>query len=233
MKKILPVLIVAILALVAVPAKADTSTCATTGSTYVPGYSCMIGPLTFSNFTFSSSTTGLYTALTLSNLTVTSITTSGNDGLTFTLDDAVNSTSNGTGGIDLALGFTVTDTTRSITDLGLNLTGGVSGTGSVQLSENFCTNGPVSMCTQGNAPLVVTDPPPNFSAEVNFAATSSVSVAKDLTVNTGSGPGTADASVFSQTFSQTVPESASLTLLGLGLLGLAVAKGSKLGQFSL
>jgi hypothetical protein len=59
-----------------------------------------------------------------------------------------------------------------------------------------------------------------------------VSVAKDMLVDTGSGIGGASITSVTNNYSQ-VPESASLTLLGLGLLGLAVAKRSKLGQLSL
>jgi hypothetical protein len=236
MRKFLPVLIIAVLALVAVPAKAnDTSTCGSTLSALlVTNYTCTIGPLTFSNFTFSSTASGTYTMVTAGSVAVISLTTPGNDGLEFNLLDTVNSITGGAGGIDVLLGFTVTDTTKSIDDLGLNITGSAVGTGFVQMSENYCTNGPVSACTQGNTPLTVTDPPPVFTATTTFAPTTSVSVEKDLTVDVGAASGNADVSEFAQTFSTiATPESASLTLLGLGLLGLAGIKRSKLGQLSL
>jgi Zn-dependent alcohol dehydrogenase len=60
-----------------------------------------------------------------------------------------------------------------------------------------------------------------------------LSVSKDIEVQTGPTGLAGQASISTVSNQYSVPESASLTLLGLGLLGLAVAKRSKLGQLSL
>jgi len=250
MKKLIPI-VIAVLAMIAVPAKAVT--CPTGVSLSAGGYvnangtgngfSCTIGNLTFSNFSFTSSASGNSQALPASGVTVTDLPNSSfpgvPDGFLFTEALGANSTT-GTVGLqsssDITIFYTVTSNGATITDLELGFNGAFTGTGFAEVTESFCLNSSTTFgCSNANAGLIqVTNPPPVFNTSTTFAPVTMLSVEKDVQVNSGSGAGTANISSVNNNFSQiSVPESASLTLLGLGLLGVALAKRSKLGQLSL
>jgi hypothetical protein len=236
MKKLLPILFIAVLALVAVPAHADTTTCPTGALTayLVGGFTCSTGTLTFSNFSFAPGGS----MPTAASVGVTPITT-GVDGFSFNPSLSVNNSGLGPAFIaqesDLTIFYTVTGS--SITDLELGFNGAYSGTGSAEVTEQYCLGfASISGCSSGHpaGTIQVTNPPANYSQSVTFAPVSVLAVSKDIEVQTGSSSGTAGQASISVVSNQySVPESASLTLLGLGLLGLAVAKRSKLGQLSL
>jgi hypothetical protein len=246
MKKLIPI-VIAVLAMIAVPTKAVT--CPTgvslSGGGYVNangtgnGFTCTIGNLTFSNFSFTSSAAGNSQALTPAGVTVTDLPNSSFPGVPdgFLFTEALGANSNG--GIpsnsDMTIFYTVTSNAATITDLELGFNGAFTGTGFAEVTESFCLNSATVLgCSSANSGMIqVTNPPPVFNTQTTFAAVTTLSVEKDVQVNSGSGSGTANISSVNNNFSQTVPESASLTLLGLGLLGVALAKRSKLGQLSL
>lgn len=230
MKKLLPVLI-AVLALAAVPAKATTCVPGNMGSSSygAAGFTCTIGSLTFSNFLTNISGSIQPPA---AGVTVTPITTAP-DGFTFNPALGVSNTGGGYQVSDVTIYYTISG--PGIDDLDLGFNGAYSGTGMTDVSELWCLNAATLVgCSGANAGLIsVSNPPPVYNNTITFAApVSMVSVAKDMLVDTGSGIGGASITSVTNNYSQ-VPESASLTLLGLGLLGLAVAKRSKLGQLSL
>jgi hypothetical protein len=237
MKKLIPI-VIAVLAMVAVPTKATTCPTSSTLSGYLgAGFSCTIGNLTFSNFAFTSSAQGTATLLTATDVMVTTLPTPSGpfsgvpDGFLFS--EGLSAT--GTGSVsDMTIFYTVTSTSASITDLELGFNGAFSGTGFAEVTEQFCLNAATVLnCSNANSGVIeVTNPPAVFNTSTTFGAVTTLSVSKDVQVNSGTS-GTAAISSVNNNFSQTVPESASLTLLGLGLLGLALAKRSKLGQLSL
>lgn len=245
MKKLIPI-VIAVLAMIAVPTKAVT--CPTgvslSGGGYTNangtsnGFSCTIGTLTFSNFSFTSSASGNSQALTAAGVTVTDLPNSSfpgvPDGFLFTEALGANSTNGIQSSSDMTIFYTVSG--PGIDDLELGFNGAFSGTGFAEVTEQFCLNAATVLnCAAGNAGVIqVTNPPASFNTSTTFAPVTMVSVSKDIQVNSGSGTGTANISSVNNNFSQvSVPESASLTLLGLGLLGVALAKRSKLGQLSL
>jgi hypothetical protein len=248
MKKLIPILI-AVLAMIAVPTKA--ATCPTgvslSGGGYTNangtgnGFSCTIGNLTFSNFSFTSSAAGSASAMTPAGVTVTPLPNSSfpgvPDGFLFTEALSANNTLNTgvTTNSDMTIFYSVTSNGATLTDLELGFNGSVSGTGITEVTENFCLNttaGVFGCAYASSGQIQVINPPGIFNTSVTFAPVTMLSVEKDVQLNAGTNGGVSLSSIDNM-YSQTVPESASLTLLGLGLLGLALAKRSKLGQLSL
>ena len=185
MKKILPILFMAVLALVAVPAHADTTTCPTGPlTTYlVSGFSCATGTLTFSNFSWAPGGTNTPTA---ASVGVTPITT-GVDGFSFNPSLSVNNSALGPAFIqqssDLTIFYTVTG--GGITDLELGFNGAFSGAGSSEVTEMYCLGfASLSGCSVPHV-IQVTNPPANFSQTVTFAPVNVLSVSKDIEQQAG------------------------------------------------
>jgi hypothetical protein len=191
------------------------------GSLYFDGsYSCEIGDLLFSNFTYTASGTNPVAA---NEVTVDAVAPSGTSitgpdvGLQFNApwDAGVNQTS------DATIDFTVTELGGGslIEDFGLAQTSGVNGTGTASVAEDGCGPAPCK-ATGGSIYLLTFQDNGNRVAqgETTFSPTySSVSVEKDVSVSGGSD-GFATISVVQDTFSQ-VPEPRALSLLlGLGLV---------------
>jgi len=127
----------------------------------------------------------------------------------------------GPGSEDSLISFTATG--PAIDDLELFFNGSATGTGQTGVTENYCLNAPLVGCPNGSAGQIkVTNPPPGFNDHVFFSAATSVSVSKDILVNTGNGPGSAIISQVINNFS--MPEPLSFVLLGTGLLGLGLMR---------
>lgn len=180
------------------------------GSTYFGGgYSCTIGDLLFSNFSYVGSGTNPISA---GQITVDTVT---NDGIGLSFHApwtaAAGMTSDGT------IDFTVTALSGGnvIEDFGLAQTSGVSGDGSASVAENGC--GPAPCVATGGSIYVLTfqdSGARSAQGETTFTPVSSVDVEKDISVNGNTGFATL--SVVQDTFSQ-VPEPLSLGLMGGGL----------------
>jgi hypothetical protein len=173
-----------------------------------PGFSCSIDSLTFTNFTYSSVAMNGATPIPASGVGVT-VASLGFRFEAAWLAAAAQST-------DSTISYTVTAAPgTSITDLLLQMAGfGFHGTGDVSVGETTVTP-PLSLLVFDNSTGM------QASASATFPGVSSLSVTKDIGV-TGGGSGTGHLSVVFNQFSTggTVPEPASVLLLGSGLLGL-------------
>ena len=191
----------------------------------VPGFSCMINELTFSQWGYSPSHTGPATDVPAAAITVTPQTVPGNAGFQF---QAGWSVSNLLMDVpvqikeDSLISFTATG--PGILDLELFFNGNAQGTGLSQVIEQYCLGGsPVQSCGQGTlGQLMVMNPPPEFSDHAFFRPQTTVSVSKDIIVDTGTGRGSATISQVVNNFS--TPEPLSLVLLGSGLLGIGLLR---------
>lgn len=189
----------------------------------VAGFSCSINGLVFGGWTYSSTGTGAGGAVPSTGVMVTPQTASGNEGFEFQAAWSVSNinTTAGHSTEDSLIGFTASG--PGIIDLELFFNGSVTGTGQSGVTENFCLNHALSGCPTGSAGQIkVTNPPPGFNDHVFFAPASSVSVSKDILVDTGSGTGSAMISQVVNNFSS--PEPLSFVLLGSGLLGLGLLR---------
>jgi hypothetical protein len=180
----------------------------------LPG-GCTINSVLFNQWSYASA------SVLASSIEVTPITTPGDEGFNFnSLWVVTNTTPGVTLSEDSTIGFTASG--ASFTDLSLSMPAdSVSGSGVADVTESYCFNHAVAGCPLSIAPIMVINPPPNFSDVIFASPETSISVLKDIGVSTG-GIGSASISQVTNQFSS--PEPVSFVLLGSGLLGLGLLR---------
>lgn len=208
------ILAVSALGLSALPAAADSPCASANLNTYLAtGFTCSVGNLDFSDFSYLAGGTN---QIAPTSIGVSAVTSPDGPGLNFNPAAQVSGSNLDT---DILVGFTVTGINGALIDdiyMGFgNVT--TTGTGSALYTENFC-GGPENQCS-----IFVEAPNTNDVNYVNLSSTdiggpvSTLTITKDLDLETGSS-GLAATSSFLNEYS-TVPEPRSVSLvLGLGLL---------------
>ena len=193
-----------------IPSAGWASACATaTLAVYdASGFSCNIGPLLFSSFSYSSSSSGGGFAPPDSGINVLPVTLLGESGFQFSGAFLASSNQTADGVID----YSVTCLGCSLTDWLLTMVAGSTGTGSASVVE-VASNGQSLFTFSGGGINILSD-------GGAFTGGSTASVAKDIGVSGGTA-GAAHLSVVDNLWSTSVPEPGTLVLFGSGIVGLA------------
>jgi hypothetical protein len=136
-------------------AMASTTTCPT-GSLnqyLVSNFTCSSGNLVFSGFSYSASASPAGILMHSSSINVTPLTTTADEGFLFTASWDVTTRNRGISPTqDSTIFFTVSTRSHAATidDLFLTFNGARAGTGHANVTEQWCPNGTIPNCGNGN-----------------------------------------------------------------------------------
>ena len=201
-------LIVAVV--LAIPSAVWASACgnATLAAYDAPGFSCTIGPLLFSSFSYSSSASGGGFAPPDSGINVLPVTLAGESGLQFSGGFLASSNQTADG----VIGYSVTCQGCNLTDWLLSMVAGATGTGSASAVE-VASNGQSLLTFVGGGTNILSD-------SGAFTGGSTAVVTKDIGVSGGTS-GAAHLSVVDNLWSTSaVPEPGTLALFGSAIIGI-------------
>jgi hypothetical protein len=199
---------------------ATTTTCPSMpASSYLAtSFACTSGSLLFSDFSYQ----GTGQVSNASSVSITPLTTPDDEGFQFAGGWSVQSQNGVSSSEDSQVGYTVQQPGGLIDSLSLSFSSVVTGTGSANVTEQFCLGAPVTSCPQATeGSVAVTNPGSGFSDRAFFAGVESVGVLNTVTVTSGMS-GTASINNFGNTFSSSEP--LSFVLLGTGLLGIGLMR---------
>ncbi len=185
---------------------------------------CMINNLLFSNFQDLESASGSAVALTAAAISVTPDSFSLDEGLQFSAPWAVGSQSS----LDSNLQFTVQTVNglNTLDDISLSFNGAPVGSGTSGVAETYCV-GSAAGVGHCSTPIQTISVSGGNSGPITqfYSTTNALSVAKDISVTSGTG-GSASISLVDNNYSQTgvVPEPISFVLLGSGLLAIGLLR---------
>jgi PEP-CTERM motif len=190
------------------------------------GFSCGIDDKTFSTFSYLSSSNPGGFAIPANGVEVSPITSPGNPGFLFNAPWQVSNNS-GILAQDSLIGYTVMVNSggNAITDLTLAMVGfDAIGTGEITIDETYCLGGLLPTCsggTEGTLVLNWTSSGGTSSKTIDFAGVTEVSVEKDILLSAGTDGQAAVSGVYNQFSEGTVPEPGTLTMFGIGAVGVA------------
>jgi len=216
-KKFMTAGALASLATVAAAGAANAAACSsTTLSTYiVAGFTCTIGDKTFSDFTYGTSVSGNGSANAATSVNVTPVAGPPNWGFNFSV--VLESGASGVADAAVTYDVAVTSGQALINSASLVVTGALTGAGAAagSVGETLCLN---STCSISD--FLTVDLSGSHSDAVTFASVSMVGVSKDIAVSSdGDGSQASISEVKNFVDQVTVPEPASLALLGSALVG--------------
>lgn len=190
----------------------------------VSGFTCEIGNQTFMDFAYSGTAIPQQFAVPAGSIVTTPLNDSGGTGFQWSAPWGV-STSGGVLAQDSLFQFNVTSTTP-MTDLSLTIAGvGFAGTGAVIVDETACLGALLPTCSGGTEitlRVFESSDGTQLVDQVNFAGVNLISIDKDVELTAGTA-GNASLSVVTDQISEgtsTVPEPGTLSMLGIGALGL-------------